>query len=427
MKLRILLLLCAIPLWLCGQQLTEATTQDVAINSQRLQQVDQLIENAIDQKWLPGGVFLIARKGKIIFHKSFGKRAPQQPYQNQDIFRIASMTKAITVVAVMQLFEQGKLGLDDPLHWYLPAYKEMTILDEFNADDSSHTTKPASKPITIRQLLTHTSGITYGDFNPGKISVVYGKYDMLGVGLAHETWNNQEFIDRLAQVPLVFEPGERYLYGLNMDVLGRVVEVITSKTLNEYFQDHIFTPMGMEDTHFYLPKSKHKRLVPLYTATEEGPKLSNQGGLARALDYPLSKDKGMYAGGGGLSSTAEDYARFIQMLLNRGKYNSNQILAPQTVDLIRSDQIISLNREGKGFTNIPGITFGLGFAVFTEEAAGFSPKSPGTYEWGGYFNTKYFIDPQEELIFVGMTQILPFPQQHFWDRLYAVIYASLED
>ncbi len=381
----------------------------------------------MDQKWLPGGVFLIARKGKIIYHKSFGDREPQKAYKNQDIFRIASMTKAVTVVAIMQLFEQGKLGLDDPVHWYIPAYKEMTVLDEFNAEDSSFTTKPTSRPITIRHLLTHTSGITYGDFNPGKISIVYGKYDMLGVGLAHESWNNEEFINRLAKVPLVFEPGERYLYGLNMDVLGRVVEVITNKTLDQYFKDHIFTPLGMNDTHFYLPKSKHQRLVALYTASEDGPVISKEGGLARALNYPLSEDKGMYAGGGGLSSTAWDYAQLVQMLLNRGLYGENQVLAPQTVDLIRSDQLIALNREGKGFSNVPGITFGLGFAVLTEEAAGFSPKSPGTYEWGGYFNTKYFIDPEEELVFVGMTQILPFPQQHFWDKLYAVIYASLED
>ncbi len=427
MNLKKVLILVILPFTLIGQQLQEASPGSVAISPERLKRVDDLLASSVEKGWLPGGVFLVARKGKIIFHKSVGNRDAQTPYQKDDIFRIASMTKAITVTAIMQLFEQGKLGLDDPIHWYLPAYKEMTILDSFDTSDSSFTTKPATKPITIRHLLTHTSGITYGDFNPGKIMAVYGSHDMLGVGLFHPTWDNEEFINRLAKVPLVFDPGEKFLYGLSMDVLGRIVETISDASLSDYFRQNIFEKIGMEDTYFYLPKQKHDRLVPLFSATKEGLVIAEDDALSGVLNYPKAKDKGLYAGGGGLSSTALDYAKFIQTLLNGGKYHGNQILSPQTIDVIRADQLIALNREGKGISQTPGISFGLGFLVFTEDATGVTVKSPGTYEWGGYFNTKYFIDPEQELIFVGMTQVLPFAHEHFWEKLYTVIYGTLED
>ncbi len=422
------LFLLLIPFTLAGQQLEVAPPQSANVSPQRLNLVDELLSSSVDKGWLAGGVFLIARKGKIIYHKSIGSKDGQSAYQIDDIFRIASMTKAVTAVGIMQLFEQGKVGLDDPLHWYLPEYKEMVILDAFEESDSSFTTKPAEKAITIRHLLTHTSGITYGDFNPGKIAAVYNHFDMLGVGLSHEEWTTAEFIQRLAKVPLVFEPGEKYLYGLNMDVLGRVIEVVSDQSLSQYFQKNIFERLGMTDTHFYLPKNKHQRLVPLYTTAEDQTLvLSQEEGSANGLDYPKAKDKGHYAGGGGLSSTTLDYAKFIQALLNDGRYNRQQLLAAHTIDLIKADQLVALNREGKGISQTPGISFGLGFMVWLDEAEGITVKSPGTYEWAGLFNTKYFIDPAEDLIFVGMTQVLPFTQEHFWEKLYTVIYGSLDD
>ena len=421
-------ILIMIPCALWGQQLTEGLPATVEISPERMKRVDQLLQSAVDKSWIPGGVFLIARKGKIVYHKSLGSKDGKQPYQNHDIFRIASMTKAVTVVGIMQLFEQGKIGLDDPLHWYLPEYKEMVVLDTFEEADSSFTTKPAEKPITIRQLLTHTSGITYGDFNPGKIAAVYDHFDMLGVGLSHTDWTTTEFIKRLAKVPLVFEPGEKFLYGLNMDVLGKVIEIVSGQTLSQYFQEHIFDRIGMSDTHFYLPKAKYKRLVPLYTTSEEkGLVLSSDDGSFEGWDYPITKDNGHYAGGGGLSSTALDYAKFIQTLLNDGRYNGNHLLSAHTIDLIKADQLVALNRDGKGMSQTPGISFGLGFLVWLDQAEGVTVKSPGTYEWAGLFNTKYFIDPAEELVFVGMTQVLPFAHEHFWEKLYTVIYGSLED
>ncbi|MEO1653058.1 MAG: serine hydrolase domain-containing protein, partial [Bacteroidota bacterium] len=250
-----------------GQALPQADPASVGVNPSRLERIDQLIETYIQRGWLPGGVFLIARKGKTVYHKSFGVKDPVQKknYQKNDIFRIASMTKAITTVATLQLFEQGKLGLDDPVYAYIPAFKDAQVLDKFNNEDSSYTTVPAKSPVTIRQLLTHTSGITYGDFNPGKLQAVYADHDMTGVGLSHEEWSTKEFINRLARVPLAFQPGEKYLYGLSMDVLGRVIEVISGQPLDEYFEENIFKPLGLQDTYFYLPGAKHARLVPLYT------------------------------------------------------------------------------------------------------------------------------------------------------------------
>ncbi|MFY9151801.1 MAG: serine hydrolase domain-containing protein, partial [Prolixibacteraceae bacterium] len=287
---------------------------------------------------------------------------------------------------------------------------------------------PVKSPVTLRQLLTHTSGIAYGDFYPGKIQAVYAKHNMLGVGLSHENWTTEEFINRLAEVPLAFQPGDHFLYGLNMDVLGRVIEVVSGEKLSDYFRKHIFEPLGMKDTYFYLPKEKQSRLVPIYGYNAEG-KLETlkHAGLAENIDYPKNTDIGHYAGGGGLSSTAMDYAIFIQALLNNGKYNNQQILGRKTIEMMTSDQMISLNKLGKRISQKPGETFCLGFSLLTPEGNGINSKSPGTYEWGGYYTTKFFIDPKEDLIFVGMMQIHGFRHGEFYDRLTAILYGAIED
>lgn len=406
------------------------TPQDAGISPERLQRLDDLIGKYIDEGKIPGGVFLVARYGQLVYYKSAGYRSAdkKEMYQKDDIFRIASMTKAVTSVAVMQLYEQGLLGLDDPVYKYIPAFKETQVLDTFNEADSSYTTVPAQTPVTIRHLLTHTSGITYGDFNPGKLMAVYKKNGMLGVGLSHNSWTTEEFINRLAKVPLAFQPGERFLYGLNMDVLGRVVEVVSGEKLADYFRNHIFEPLGMTDTWFYLPKEKQPRLVPVYSFKQDGSlAMASQNNLAPGLDYPQKADNHHYAGGGGLSSTAPDYARFIQALLNQGALNGNRILGRKTIETMTSDQLIRLNAEGKGISRRPGESFCLGFGLLTAAGEGISSKSAGTYEWAGYFNTKFFIDPHESLIFVGMTQVSPFPHGEFWDRLTAAIYGAIED
>lgn len=409
--------------------LIEADPSTVGMSEDRLELLDDHIQSYIDKNWFPGGTFLIARKGKIVYQKSFGYRTVEKKvlYKNDDIFRIASMTKAITTVSIMQLYEKGKLGLDDPIFYYIPAFGAAKVLDTFNEVDSSYTTVPVKRPITIRQLLTHTSGITYGAFNPGKIEIVYGKHDMNMVGLSHDSWTTEEFINKLAAVPLAFQPGEQYMYGLNMDVLGRIVEVASGMSLSDYFHKNIFEPLGMSDTYFYLPKEKQDRLVPIYGQSQEKGihMAADPGGVG--LDYPKLADNNHYAGGGGLSCTAKDYAIFIQSLVNDGNYNGQQILGRKTIEVMTSDQMITLNEKGKGFSNLPGITYGLGFALHTEASNGLDSKSPGTYEWGGYFNTKFFIDPVEDLTFVGMSQIVPFFHEEFWSRMYSIVYGAVEN
>lgn len=412
------------------EALAEGSPETVGVSAKKLQLIDQLVQEYMNKGIIPGGVFLAARDNSIVYNKAFGFRTPdhKSPYRKDDIFRICSMTKAITTVSVMQLFEEGKLGIDDPVEYYIPAFKNTQVLDTFNEKDSSYTTVPVKSPVTIRQLLTHTSGIAYGDFYPGKIKAVYAKNNMLGVGLSNGKWTTEEFINRLAKVPLAFQPGDHFMYGLNMDVLGRVIEVVSGEKLNEYFRKHIFEPLGMKDTYFYLPKEKQDRLVPVYSYNANNQlEIMKAAGLATDPDYPKHKDIGDYEGGGGLSSTAPDYAIFIQMLANNGIYNGHRILGRKIVEMMTADQMISLNKLGKGISQKPGESFCLGFGLLTDQGKGISPKSPGTYEWGGYFTTKFFIDPKEDLIFVGMMQINDFRHGEFWDRLTAILYGSIDD
>ena len=402
--------------------------EKVDMSAKRLALLDSHIQEYVDNGTMPGGVFLIARKGQVVYNKNFGHKDVEKTdaYQKDDIFRLASMTKAVTTVSIMQLFEQGKLGLDDPVFYYIPAFAQSKVLDTFNAADSSYTTVSVNTPITIRHLLTHTSGISYGVFNPGKIGAVYEKNDANSFGLSHDKLNTEQMAARLGTVPLAFQPGTQYMYGLNMELLGRIVEVVSGMPLNQYFQKNIFTPLGMTDTYFYLPKEKHSRLVPIYSYNQEKQLVVANKSFGMDPNYPLKADNNHYAGGGGMSGTAMDYAKFIQALCNGGTYNGTRILGRKTIDVMTSDQLMLLNAKGTGYSPLPGITYGLGFSLKTETGSAWSAKSPGTFEWGGAFNTKFFIDPSEELTFVGMTQIIPFTRPDFWERMYAIIYGAVE-
>ena len=213
------------------------------------------------------------------------------------------------------------------------------------------------------------------------------------VGLSHPTMTTEEFINRLAEVPLAFQPGERFNYGLNMDVLGRVIEVVSGNKLSDYFRKNIFEPLGMKSTFFYLPKEKQAKLVPIYVQREDGTleMAANTGGISSGMNYPLQADNNHYAGGGGLSSTAIDYAIFIQTLMNNGEYNGKRILSWKTIEMMTSDQMIRLNQEGKGYSKRPGETFCLGFSLITDQGKGISCKSPGTYDMGRLFQYKIFL------------------------------------
>lgn len=406
-------------------ELVLAEPGSVGVSSSQLEKIDDHVKTYLAENKLPGGTFLVAKEGKIVYQESFGytDSKKEKEYAQGDIWRLASMTKAVTAVSIMQLYEQGKIDLDDPVHKYIPAYKNQVVLDQFNATDSTYTTVPVDKDVTIRNLLTHTSGIVYGSFNPGKLMAVYEKFDM-NVGFSHETWSTQEWIDKLAKVPLAHQPGAQFSYGLNMDVLGRVIEVVSGTTLDKYFKTNIFDKLGMEDTYFYLPEDKFDRLVGVYTNATGNWMTTEEMGMTAGTAYPKLGPRNVFAGGAGLSSTAMDYATFISTLaLGGGDILGKEALAEMSRDQM-PDVITNYNPDRN---QAIGSSFGLGFTVYLDSPTKRSPKSPGTYEWGGYFNTKFFIDPKEEMVFVGMTQIAGFNGGSFWEDMYKLVYDALED
>ena len=418
-----LLLLCLFGVFTSHAQLVKASPESVGASSEVLTKIDAHIEQYMADNKVPGGSFLVAKEGKIIYEKHFGFHTTkkEKAYQLGDIFRIASMTKAVTCVSIMQLYEQGKISLDDPVFKYIPAFKNQVVLDTFEPSDSSFTTVPVEKPVTIRNLLTHTSGIVYPSFNPGKLMAVYEQFDM-NVGFSHPTWTTEEWIDKLAKVPLAHQPGEKFSYGLSMDVLGRIIEVVSGEKLNDYFASNIFAKVGMVDTHFYLPKEKFDRLAPVYTTAQGKLITIDELGMAAQASYPKEGPRDIFAGGAGLSSTLMDYTRFIQELVEGG----GSLLGKEALAEMTRDQMPDVITDYQPNPYQTDGSFALGFTIYQDKPKKRSPKTPGTYEWGGYFNTKFFIDPKEQMVFVGMTQVVPFNSPQFWEEMYGLIYEAIK-
>ncbi len=294
--------------------LTQASPEQVGMSGERLQRIDNLVNEYIANNWIPGGVALIARKGKIVYYKSFGfnEIESKDSMQTDDIFRIASMTKAITSVAVMMLYEEGKFLLDDPVFTYIPEFENPTVITEFDLDKETYSTKPAKNDITVRHLLTHTSGIGYGFINP-EMRFFYEKEDIPD-GFVVSDARLGDKIKLLAKQPLLHEPGEKWTYGLNTDVLGYLIEVLSGMSLKEFFDTRIFIPLGMTDSYFYLPDEKADRLVTIYAEEDDGIHVSEES----SYNYPFEGGQSYFSGGAGINTTALDYARFMQLLINGG-------------------------------------------------------------------------------------------------------------
>ncbi len=386
--------------------------------------VDSYLNENTQNGVIPGGVFLVAKKGKIVYFKSFGfdDKSINIPYQNDHIFRIASMTKNITIVSILQLMEKGKLDLDDPIYKYIPAFKKTMVLDQFNDIDSTYTTVSQQKEISIRNLLSHTSGIYYGSFAQDQLRAIYIKNDLMSFGLSNTQWTTEEMVNKIAEAPLAFQPGSQWKYGLNMEVLGRIIEVVSKSSLDRYFNQNIFLPLGMTDTYFYLPKEKQERLVKIHASDTVQNIIENPG-----FYYPNMDSNNHFAGGGGLSSSTLDYATFCMTLANHGTLNKKRILKKKSVKLLSEIQFATLDKDNKGFmSKVDEMGFGLGYWVLKKENPNFSPLSEGSYGWGGYFNTKYYIDPKKDIVIIGMTQMLSFDNQPFWEGLNKTIYKALE-
>ena len=403
MKLIAQLVCCCLLILTPGLQALE--TADPAqqdVNPDRLQRIDAALQASIAEGEMAGAVALISRNGKIIYQKAFGHAdiASGASMQTDSVFRIASMTKAITSVAIMMLYEEGHFQLNDPVSRFIPEFAnpEVALVDESGQVTG---TRPAKREISIIDLLSHASGITY-IFYPSGVQKAYLEAGIID-GLTASDMTLGPTIRKLAGLPLLFDPGSSFAYGLNTDVLGYLVEVISGQTLDDFFAERIFQPLRMVDTYFYLPASKADRLVTLYAYVEGQGLIVSQGQEADIKldnpDYPVEGARSYFSGGAGLSSTAVDYSRFLQMLLNDGQLDGARILGRKSVQLMHTARI---DWDGDSLAD-----FGLGFQVVGDLGKTGELGSRGAYSWSGAFNTSYWVDPSENLIGVFMSQARP--------------------
>ncbi len=386
----------------------------------RLQTIDKNMQQWADENRMAGGVGLILQDGKVLYHKAFGyaNKDKKIPMRTDHIFRIASQTKAITSAAVMMLYDEGKFLLDEPVSKFIPAFAKPKVLVSFNEKDSSFTTTPAKREITIRDLLTHTSGIGYAQIGSKEANAIYAKNGVVG-GIGVKGITLAENINRLAPLPIFHNPGEKFTYGLNTDVLGYLVEVVSGMTLDEFFRKRIFQPLGMKDSYFYLPKEKLDRLLGLYThvdgvLAESEPVVQINGTFYR--DFPLMNLQ-MFSGGGGLSSTIMDYAIFLQMMLNGGEYNGTRILSRSAVRLMTQNQIGEISNGSN--------KFGLGFGITTERGSARSPANEGTFDWGGMFATTYWVDPKDKVVGLFFQNAYPTAHGDIAERFKVLTYQAI--
>ena len=380
---------------------TSARGTHLGFDARRLTRIDSVLQRAVDRSEIGGAVALVLKDGETVYEKAFGwaDREANRRMTPDAIFRIASQTKALTSVAVMSLVEEGKLSLDDPASRFIPGFEHTTVAVRA---DTGRAIVPAKRRITIRDLLTHTSGVSYG--TDSLVAPLYEKAALgPAAGWGWYTADKKEpicpTIERLATLPFVAQPGERFVYGYSTDILGCVVERVTGKSLDEVIRTRITAPLGMKDTYFYLPPANRARLTAVYSS---GPEMQ----VVRAPDGPKGQGdyvdgpRRSFSGGAGLLSTAQDYARFLQMLLNGGVLDGARILSPKTVALMTTNQTGTLfSQSGQGF--------GLGFRVLEQPGADGRIESVGTFGWGGAYGSNYEVDPQEHLVLVFMIQLLP--------------------
>ena len=396
----------------------------VGISQARLDRLDHMLQDMIKDQKLPGLVALVARKGKIVYHKAYGYAdfESKKTERVDDIFRIASMSKAITSTAVMMLYEEGKFSLDDPISKWIPEFKNPKVLDSFNVADGSYTVKDAGREITIRHLLSHTSGLGYGAIDgDDRIKKIYAAAGITELYTTQQVLIADD-IRKLATLPLHHKPGEKFTYSMGLDVLGYFIEIISGESFADYLTHHVFKPLGMNDTYFYLPDSKKDRLVAVHFPSKETTWTKN-GNEGFDYDYPIKGAKTFYSGGAGLSSTAKDYATFLQMLLNHGVYQGKRFLSRPTVDLLtQSNQVGDLMGGEKGDSH-----FSLGFGVLNKAGQNKGKGSEGTFSWGGYFNTNYWADPKEQIVVVLMKQTRGLTTDNSEAVFTRMVYQTIDD
>jgi CubicO group peptidase (beta-lactamase class C family) len=386
-------------------QLEEVTPEKVGISSQRINRITSLSEEYVKSNKVPGIVTMVSRNGKIVYYEAFGNRGAddQSKMKKDDLFRIYSMTKPITAVAAMQLYEEGKFHLNDPVTKFIPEFENIKVLNDKGVVVSSE------EKMTMQQLLTHTAGFSYG-FNPN--DMVDQKY---GEAKLWESKDLDDFTEKIAALPLKFEPGTKWHYSIAVDLTGLIVERLSGKSLEDYFQDHIFNPLGMKDTFFEVPKNKSDRFLPnhYFDASTKSPKTLPIDPNSAMSNY---EKVSLYSGGGGLVSTAMDYMIFTECLRNGGIYNGKRILGPKTVKFMTKNHLegsltntVNSGENPLSKAQSDGFGFGLGFGIVTNSTNNRVIGSDGEYNWGGAAGTVFWIDPVEDLVVVSMIQLMGSP------------------
>lgn len=378
-------------------EIPRAEPESVGMSSERLARIAPAMQKYIDAELTPGIITAIVRKGKLVHFsvQGDGDVAAETPLQGDSIFRIASMTKPITSVALMMLWEEGHFQLRDPVSRFIPAFAQVQVSTTADASGATGELVPPARPIQIRDLLTHTAG--FANNYRGNVEAYQAVMNK------SRPTDNAELVARLATLPLNYQPGEEWQYSVATDVVGHLVELISGMTLDVFFAERIFGPLDMPDTHFYLDEVQARRLTAQYTPAEQDQTIMLQDPGSAASRW-VAGSKTLFRGAGGLVSTARDYLRFQQMILNRGEFDGVRLLAPSTVSLMLDNHTGDLPLWLPG----PGIGFGLGFGVVVDRGEAATPLSEGAGYWGGAYCTLSWVDPEQELVAVLMTQVRPY-------------------
>lgn len=403
-----------------AQEIPQAIPSDVGMSPERLEQVTNMLQSYVDDERLPGAVTMVLRRGSVVYAEAVGSRdlEARAPMEVDAIFRIASQTKALVSVGIMILQEEGKLHISDPVSRYLPSFSHTTVAVPLR--QGGYEVREAERVITLRHLLTHTAGIGYGGWNyTGPDADEWSEAGITGWYFGHREEPVRNTVDRMPELPFRAQPGEAWVYGYNTDILGAVIEEVSGLSLDAFLRSRVLDPLEMWDTHFYLPEEKRHRLATVYN-------LPPGGQLSRAAEGPGMETQGQYidgprasfSGGAGLLSTARDYSRFLQMLLNRGELNGVRILSPTTVALMTQNHVGDLYQA-------PGMGFGLGFAIRLDVGEAGEPGSLGSFRWAGAYHSTYWVDPAEDLVVVYLTQVIPASGLDEQRRLRALVYSSI--
>ena len=393
-----------------AQQATPKSTEIVVVkpesvgfSSDRLELLHAAIQQEIDQKkTMAGAVTLLARHGKVVDFRAYGKKdiASGTPMTTDTIFRVFSMTKVVTGVAMMILYERGKWSPQDPISKYVPEFAHLKVYKGVDGNGKMLVEDPVHPP-TMHELMTHTAGFTYGFFGDGPVDKAYQSQGVMA------SMNLQDMIDKLAKIPLLYQPGTKWVYSVSMDIQGYIVEKLSGQSLPDFMHDHIFVPLKMKDSGFYVPEEKWDRFATLYAENDKG-ELTAAPAITGAGLGDYKSQPTMPSGGGGMVSTARDYMRFAQMLLNGGELDGRRILGPATVQLMSSNHLAPRLMTGEFFigpeTIRPGMGWGYDCAVFTDPATADEIVGKGTFFWLGAADTWFWVDPTNDIVFVGMTQ-----------------------